>query len=151
MTAARRGFTGRHMAVILISFFAVVIAVNVYMARMAIGTFGGVVVENSYVASQHFNHWLDEAKAEGALGWQADIARGPGGRLVVMLHGVPAGAVVSAVLRHPLGRLPDRGLAFAPGTAGQFISSQPIADGRWLVRLEVQAQGHLWRQETNLP
>jgi len=33
MTAARRGFTGRHMAVILISFFAVVIAVNVYMAR----------------------------------------------------------------------------------------------------------------------
>ncbi|MGE0776676.1 MAG: FixH family protein, partial [Sphingomonadaceae bacterium] len=53
-----RSFTGRHMAIILIAFFGVVIAVNFYMARMAIGTFGGTVVDNSYVASQRFNGWL---------------------------------------------------------------------------------------------
>jgi hypothetical protein len=62
---APRPFTGRHMAMIMIAFFGVVIAVNVLMARFAVSTFGGVVVENSYVASQHFNRWLDEARVEG--------------------------------------------------------------------------------------
>ena len=47
---AVRPFTGRHMAAIMVAFFGVVIAVNVYMARLATSTFTGVVVENSYVA-----------------------------------------------------------------------------------------------------
>ena len=42
---------------------------------MPSSTFGGVVVENSYVASQDFNGWLDEARAERALGWDADVGR----------------------------------------------------------------------------
>ena len=54
-------FTGKHFAVIIVAFFAVVVSVNVYMARAASSTFGGVVVENSYVASQNFNAWLAEA------------------------------------------------------------------------------------------
>jgi nitrogen fixation protein FixH len=53
-----RTFTGWHMALILIGFFAVVVGVNLLMARFASSTFGGVVVENSYVASQQFNGWL---------------------------------------------------------------------------------------------
>ena len=53
-------FTGRHITIIMVAFFAVVIAVNLLMARYATSTFGGVVVENSYVASQNFNKWLDE-------------------------------------------------------------------------------------------
>jgi nitrogen fixation protein FixH len=52
------GFTGRHMAITIVGFFLVVIVVNLAMARMATSTFGGVVVENSYVASQHYNRWL---------------------------------------------------------------------------------------------
>ena len=42
-------FTGRHMAAILVTGFGVVIAVNVLMASLAVGTFGGVVVDNQYV------------------------------------------------------------------------------------------------------
>jgi nitrogen fixation protein FixH len=51
------------MAMILVAFFAVVIAVNLLMARLAISTFGGVVVENSYVASQHFNTLAGRGRA----------------------------------------------------------------------------------------
>ena len=61
-----RNFSGKHMAIILVSFFGVVIVVNLVMARLAVSTFGGVVVENSYVASQEFNRWLEEAEAEAA-------------------------------------------------------------------------------------
>lgn len=145
-------FTGRHITAILIAFFGVVIAVNVLMARLASSTFGGVTVENSYVASQHFNRWLDEADAERALGWQASVAQAPDGRLSVRLTGVPAGpATVTAVARHPLGRLPDQTLQFADEGDGGFISTSALPEGRWTLRLEVQAGGRQWRTESELP
>lgn len=98
---APRPFTGRHMAMIMVSFFSVVIAVNVFMAREAISTFSGVVVENSYVASQHFNRWLDEARAERALGWKAAISRRSDDRVELALSGMAAApAAVFAVARH---------------------------------------------------
>ena len=88
-----RPFTGRHMAMIMIAFFGVVIAVNVLMARFAVSTFGGVVVENSYVASQHFNRWLDEARVEGALGWKAVLSRTADGRVIAELKARHAGTL----------------------------------------------------------
>src|SRR3546814_3241852 len=60
----RRPFTGRHAAMILIAFFGVVISVNIVMASFALSTFGGTVVDNSYVASQHYNEWLARADAQ---------------------------------------------------------------------------------------
>ena len=39
----QRPFTGKHMAAILVGGFAIVIAVNFYMASLAVGGFGGVV------------------------------------------------------------------------------------------------------------
>ncbi len=146
-----RRFTGRHMAAIMVAFFGVVIAVNLLMAKLAIGTFGGVVVENSYVASQEYNRWLDEAKAEAALGWQAHAQRRPDGRIVATLSGVPVGNVaVSAIARHPLGRLPDQALAFTALGDGKFLSHAPLPQGRWRLRLEVLAAGHSWRVEEDV-
>ena len=67
----RGPFTGRHMALILVAGFGIVIAVNFLMAYLAARDFGGVVVENSYVASQNYNSWLKEADAQRQLGWEA--------------------------------------------------------------------------------
>lgn len=150
MSIARtRQFTGRHMAAILISFFGVVIAVNVLMAKLAIGTFGGVVVENSYVASQHFNRWLDEAGSERALGWKADIRHAADGTVLVSLQGVPAGANLHGEAWHPLGELPDRVLHFRPDGAA-FRSQEAFPAGRWRIRIEVTADGHRWRGEKSV-
>jgi nitrogen fixation protein FixH len=145
-----RTFTGWHMATILVAFFGVVIAVNVVNARYASATFGGEVVENSYVASQEYNRWLDEAKAEQALGWSEVTTWRPHGRVVVALKGVPADAVVKAMARHPLGTLPDRGLTFERLANGQFLSRQVLPEGRWDLRLTVAADGHVWRRQEPL-
>lgn len=139
-------FTGRHMALIMVGFFAVVIGVNVLMARLATSSFTGIVVENSYVASQHFNRWLDEARAEERLGWHARASRAADGHVVIALDGAPAGAVVSAVAWHPLGRERDRALRFA-ARDGRYRSAEVLPAGRWRIRIEVRAAGQRWRTE----
>ncbi|WP_088306663.1 FixH family protein [Novosphingobium sp. B 225] len=143
-------FTGKHMTAIMVAFFAVVIGVNLIMARYASSTFGGVVVENSYVASQKYNQWLQEAAQEKALGWSATASRLSSGQVAVRLSGAPAGASLTGYVWHPLGRQPDRPLAFAAQPDGSFVSSQEIPAGRWRLRLEVQAQGKKWRTESEI-
>lgn len=144
------GFTGRHMAAILVAFFAVILVVNLAMASYAIGTFGGVVVENSYVAGQQFNRWLDEAASAKALGWEAAARRGQGGRVEIDLTGPGDAAAVTVMARHPLGRLPDRELTFAAAGPGRFVANEPLPPGRWRLRLKVDDKGRSWRAEQDL-
>lgn len=147
----KREFTGWHMAAIMVGFFAVVIAVNITMAMQASRTFGGLVVENAYVASQHYNRWLDEASREKALGWQADVKRRYDGRLAVRLEGVPVEqARLSGLAWHPLGREVDRTMTFSPDANGVMVSHEVLPAGRWFLRLVVRAEGRTWRTESSL-
>lgn len=154
MTALARKpfrFTGWHMTGILVAFFGVVIAVNVGMARMAVHTFSGVVVENSYDASQQFDRWLDEAAKEQALGWHANVARQADGHVVVTLTGKGLDkAVLTGEGWHPLGQPADRPLTFHRIAGGDYLSDQALPDGRWRLRLKVTANGHLWRANERL-
>lgn len=144
-------FTGRHAAILTVLFFSVVIVVNFIMARAALQTFGGTVVENSYVASQNFNGWLHEAQREQDLGWSAVAQRRSDGRVLIRLGGVPAGLVtLTGEARHPLGTLADRPLTFEKQTDGSFLSGQPLPAGRWQLRLAVAAAGKLWRSQQDL-
>ena len=140
-------FTGKHMAAVLVIGFGIVAAVNFYMASLATGGFHGVVVENSYVASQKFNDWIAEAEADKALGWEAQAARSEDGRITLSTSGVPAGATVTAQLRRPIGTKQFASLTFTPEAGGTFISDMPVSDGRWTMRLTIEADGQSWSQE----
>lgn len=134
-------FTGRHMAAILVAFFGVVIAVNVTMATFATRTFGGTVVDNSYVASQAFNGWLRQARAQDQLGWRSQVALGPGRRLEVAVssRGAPLeGAAVAAIARHPLGRSPDVALRLTETAAGRYVADRPVPAGRWRIHFHIR-------------
>ena len=139
-----RRFTGWHMTAIMFAFFGVVVSVNMLMATLATRTFGGTVVENSYVASQSFNRWLAEARAQDRLQWRLDLAAAPDRRLEIRIDG-PAGplggATVAAVLSHPVGRAPEQELRFAPVGDGAYRSIAPVPAGRWIVRLIVRRGG----------
>ncbi len=148
-----RPFTGRHIAVILATFFGVVIAVNLLMARFAIGTFGGTVVDNSYVASQNFNSWLAQARSEAALGWRVVVSRDAEGRVMVVATGAQgqplSDAIVTAVARHPLGRRPEQAMAFAQAGTG-FRSTAPLGAGRWQLLVIVRHGGQAMRVVADL-
>lgn len=143
-----RAFTGGHFAAIMVAFFGVIVTVNLVMARLAGATFGGVVVDNSYVASQHFNRWLDEAAFERALGWKAEMRRDTDDRLSIEVKGLSnRPGSLTAIARHPLGRAPDLALRFERLEDGGFRSLQPLPVGRWRVRVTVQSEGKTWRSE----
>lgn len=145
-----RRLTGKHMMAIFIAFFGIVFVVNFYMAHLATSTFSGEVVENSYVASQKFNIWLDQAAREKALGWRINAVRRADGRVVVTVAGLkPEQAVLSAIARRPLGEGTDRPLRFILA-GNDFVSSDALPAGRWLLRLQVHAGGHQWHGQQAL-
>lgn len=144
-------FTGKHITIILVIFFAVVIAVNLTMARLASSTFGGVVVDNSYVAGQKFNGWLKEADRERALGWKAEARHQADGKVAVKLTGAQgSGLVLKADAWHPLGRLPDQPLTFQRQLDGTFVSNEVLPKARWRLRLDAQIGEKRWRAEQEL-
>jgi nitrogen fixation protein FixH len=136
-----RQFTGRHMLAIMIAFFGTIVAVNLTMAMFATRTFGGVVVANSYVASQRFNSWLAAARVQDGLGWQTSVASDETRRVTVAVAagGRPmTGMMVTGFARHPLGREADVPLRFVASGAGTVRSVDPLPRGRWLVHLRVR-------------
>ena len=147
----RKPFTGYHMFAIMVAFFGVVIGVNVTMARLAARSFGGEVVDNSYVASQHFNRWLDEAAREKALGWKISANRDEHGRVALVVDGVTASNLkVSAIARHPLGITKDRPLSFVATGAGHFLSREALPLDRWRLRIVAQSGTQQVRFEEDL-
>ena len=145
-----RRFTGWHMTGILVAFFGTVIAVNVTMAAFATGTFGGVVVKNSYVASQEFNGWLAEAEASEALGWDTVTTWRPDGRLMLDVRGAPDPVTASATARHPVGRMPDQQMTFTRIGEGRYLSDEALPEGRWTLRLQLDDGTNTWRREERL-
>ena len=146
----KREFTGKHMTAILVGGFAIVISVNMFMAYKATHDFGGVVVENSYVASQKYNEWLNQAEREKALGWEVSAVRDELGHLSVTAKGAPEGLTVIADLRRPLGSPEHREEVLISTGNGRFVSSTPIPAGRWLARVTVAAGSRKLRHEANI-
>jgi len=126
---------------VMLFMFGTIIAVNAVMATYAASTFGGRVVDNSYVASQKFNLWLAEARAQKALGWTVEAARGADGRIELRTN-APAGATITGFAEHPLGRTASQPLSFT-GNNGRFRSRAPVAAGRWQLKLEVRQNGRV--------
>lgn len=133
-----RRFTGRHMTAILVAFFALVISVNVLMATVAVGSFGGTVVDNSYVASQKFNGWLAEARAQKRLGWRDSVTLDATRHVRMSLN--VEGAGMTALAQHPLGRAADVPLRFHEAEPGLYVSDSALPPGRWQVRFDIRHQ-----------
>ena len=133
MTA--RPFTGRKMTVIMVAFFGVVVAVNLLMATFATRTFGGVVVQNSYVASQKYNLWLAKARKQERLGWTIKPSLDGARRVTLDLN--VTGASVTGVAKHPLGREADVPLRFM-SVPGGMRAEQSLPQGRWAVHLLIR-------------
>lgn len=143
-------FTGHHMIAVMVLFFGTIITVNLVMARFAVTTWSGLVVENSYVASQEFNAKVAEAKAIAALGHR--VAFSGDGRAfhaeVFDRSGAPVAAdAVEIAFTHPVGKADARTLTLSPRGSGRFAADGAVPAGAWIATVTVRGGDEiLYRQ-----
>jgi nitrogen fixation protein FixH len=150
MTGTEREFTGWHMAIIMVAFFGVVIGVNLTMAILASGSWTGLIVRNSYVASQEFNGKLAEADAQIALGWRGgfDYADGEIRFRLTDADGSPV--IVNSTLvtlSRPAHENADHSVPLIAHPDGGLNVAHVLAPGAWIARVEVRGvEGHAYRK-----
>lgn len=131
-----REFTGFHMVLCISGFFGVIAAVNLTLAIFANSTWTGLVVQDSFLASQGYNEVLSQARKQQALGWNAELVFG-GGRLdfkVADRDGKPVqGLVVKAKIGRPTNENEDFELTLLPEPQTGYSASSQLNDGQWEV------------------
>ncbi len=150
MIVRERVLTGRAVLAIAVIAFLVMLAPNVILAVTAARTFSGVVVEDSYVASQDF----DRLKAaQLALGW--NVALRHDARTLRLEITDAAGHVVRpATLAVRVGRptttRQDAAVALVETPAG-YAGTAPLARGNWRVEIAATAaDGTAFRQSRDI-
>lgn len=150
MTTTSRPLTGRHVAMIFVTGFSIIIGVNLLLAYSAISTFPGLEVKNSYVASQQFD---ENRTAQTALGWSV-LAQARGDEVVLSITDADGAPVEAASLEATLGRAThvrdDQTPAFIfDGT--RYVAPAQLAPGNWNLRMKALADdGTVFQQRVIL-
>ncbi|APY13485.1 nitrogen fixation protein FixH [Brucella sp. 10RB9214] len=135
-------FTGWHMLGIMFMFFGVIIAVNLLMAYNAIHSWSGLVVQNSYVASQEFNDKAKTGKEQAALNWQSKPAYENGvftwqladhdGKAVAMTGG-------TVDFKRPVGDAHDTKVTLTVREPGILTAPLELGEGAWIMEVNADA------------
>lgn len=137
-------FTGWHMLGVVCLFFGTIISVNFYMAYQAVHSWSGLVVENTYVASQQFNGKVAEAKALNASGISGTLTATNGliRYVIVDEAGQPVVAdTVSASFKRPVGDHQDFEVMLNDAGKGAYEVAHPVASGHWIVDVSAFRDG----------
>ncbi|MDI3305598.1 MAG: FixH family protein [Acetobacteraceae bacterium] len=130
---------GRWIPWVFVGGMALVIAVNGVLIAAAVSTFTGTTVGQAYDRGRTYNHILEEAARQRALGWSAEVAWADG-RLTLQARDhtgapLPADTTITGILLRPLEgtELP---LAFQPTGAGTWAAAASVPEpGLWEARL----------------
>jgi nitrogen fixation protein FixH len=142
--------TGRRVLLIASAAFLVMLIPNIVLTVTAVRTFSGLVVPNSYVASQRFDR---DRAAQAGLGWRLGLKHAEG---VLRLDFADAAgetvrpATLEVRLGRPTTRHDDRTLALFETPTG-YAAEAPLAPGRWRVEIAATAaDGTGFRQSRDL-
>lgn len=145
-----RPLTGRRVALIAGAFFAAFLIPNLVLTWTAVRTFSGLVVPDSYVASQEFDRLR---AAQMALGWTValDLAEDV---LHIAFTDADGHPVHPATLTVTLGRpttTRDDEVAVLVPTPGGYAAHEPLAPGNWRVEIAATADdGTAFRQSRDI-
>jgi nitrogen fixation protein FixH len=147
--SVRRPFElrGIHVLLVMLAFFAAIIAVNIAFAVAAVRSFPGEDVRHSYLQGLRYNDTLAERHAQAALGWRVTAALnhvGDAAMVEVTLAGRDGrpitGAVVVGELERPTDSRLDHALAFSAAGDGRYSARlSELAPGRWRLRAHAMA------------
>ncbi|WP_137129547.1 FixH family protein [Rhizobium sp. FY34] len=137
-------FTGWHMFGVICLFFGTIISVNAYMAYQAVHSWSGLVVPNTYVASQQFNGKVAEAKRLSASGVSGAITIGNGRvdyRILDAKQQPVLADTVTASFRRPVGDRQDFTVTLKDAGQGQYFAEQAVLPGHWIIEVTALKDG----------
>lgn len=145
-----RQFTGGHMIAAMLAFFGVIISVNLLMATFATKSWTGLVVKNSYVASQTFNESAEAFRRQEALGWHGEFAFQNDAisyRLIARDGTEVTAQTVALTFRRPAHETEDHSVMLTRFGDGDFRADHPLGDGAWVVEVAADTGlDLLWRK-----
>lgn len=149
-TKSPKPLTGRKVLVISLSAFGVILAANLALVYAAIGSFPGLEVKNTYVASQSFD--ADRA-AQLSLGWTV-LPSYDGKTLMIEIRDADGNTAKLGKLDVSVGRATtaasDIKLGFGE-MRGPYVTPLALAGGKWEIRLAaVSADGIAFNQRLPL-
>lgn len=145
-----RPITGRFVLIVLLSFFTVVIAVNMVMMRLAIATLPGTEVDSAYSASLAYQQEIQAASEQNARRWRVDahVARLADGEATLTLHvqdasGTPlTGLGFSGLFERPIDRRADVAVDVVENGGGNYRgTARGVAPGQWDLVIEAGVGG----------
>lgn len=146
-----RQFTGKHMIAVMVLFFGTIISVNLTLAFYATSSWSGLIVKNSYVASQQFNDKVAEARRQAALGWSARFSYADGRyRLELANRAGLTVADIGATLhfRRPTTEREDRVVKAVSDGDGLIAGALALPTGQWVLELTADVSDDLTFRKT---
>lgn len=145
-----RELTGRHVLLIAVGAFGVIISVNLILAWKAVSTFPGIEVRNGYVASQSFEA---ERQAQIALGWTVEtVLDGNLLRVAFTKDGYPADvASIEGLFGRVTDSRDDQNTVFTSISEAVFEAPVHASKGEWILYLRAMAaDGTAFRQRVSV-
>ena len=135
MTRAKP-ITGRHVLLMLVLFFGVMLVANAVFVIVAVRSFPGESEEKSYLQGIHFNETLAARAEQEKLGWRVEIAGFDRDQVELRFYSaegaVVAGLAVAGDLRRPAFNGADQPLIFRETAPGVYRTELEALDaGAW--------------------
>jgi nitrogen fixation protein FixH len=135
------GLLGRHVLMMMLSFFGVIVAVDSFMIYRAVSTFGGLETQDAYKKGLAYNQRISRDAEQERAGWKDTVEIGGVPqhlRIALRDHaGAPiTGKRLAAKIGRPATDRFDVTLDFAETAAGLYEAALPVvAEGSWIVDL----------------
>jgi nitrogen fixation protein FixH len=143
MIVHQQEFTGRQVLMVMIAFFAVVLTANLTMVFFARQSWTGLVVKNSYVASQEFN---ETTAAMLEFNKITPVIEVTNGTLRVTLTGNNGEPVIAKDVKLLVGRPTHEGddavIQLQPEQRGTYTGLHSLAQGQWSGTISAEISGH---------
>lgn len=154
----KKELTGRHVLIMLLSFFGIMLVVNGYFLYAAIDSFRGEDVKGSYRQGLEYNKTIDARIVQDLLGWTVRsnyIAQVDGKtRVIVKLTDAKNRPLenlsVSGKLRHPTDLAKDRVVEFAPVGSGRYVAQTPAVEGKYTLIAVAQREDEIFRFKSDI-
>jgi len=133
--------TGRHVLIAIVTFFAIIFAVNGVFLYYAMESWPGLTTDHAYVEGLEYNKVLEAAEDQNLRGWHSEIAvEGETGARQVVVRLTDGstqpltGLAVELSVQRPVGDTPAMVLSAREIAPGVYRAEPAdLGDGRWHV------------------